>query len=463
MEAIVRQMMYRAKKSHRVEIAAVGVAVSCVALLAATPGLASAAELPGGQAAVAAPTTARAQTQSDRDILYREFSGKGLRQGYGDGVQVTGKGLRIKHATGTMTYTDPFGDGTAREYDTATWVSPHVDTAFGLKQLIASWNATTPKGTWVQVEMRGRSFDDAHPRGHYTKWYTMARWASSDEHLHRTTVDGQGDADGTVWTDTFAAADGANVVSYQLRVTLLRPHGTQQTPTVRSVGAVASRLPDGDDAPASPLGGAEGIVLDVPAYSQEKHIGEYPQWDGGGEAWCSATSTAMVVDYWHKGPNKQEMSWVDPSYDDPQVDYTARNVFDYTYGGTGNWPFNTAYAASRGLNSFVTRLRSLTEAEQFIKAGIPLIVSLSFEKDELDGAGYGTNGHLMVIVGFDEDGDVVVNDPASHLIPSNDEVRFTYDRKQFENAWSHSGKTTYVNYAKGTRLPRSVTPNQPNW
>ena len=125
------------------------------------------------------------------------------------------------------------------------------------------------------------------------------------------------------------------------------------------------------------------------------------------------------------GRPPQDTAWVDPSYADPQVDHAARNVFDYNYDGAGNWPFNTAYAAPRP-RVFVTRLRSLTEAEQFIKAGIPLVVSVSFKKEELDGAGYGTNGHLMVIVGFDEDGNVVVNDPASHLIKSNegpDDVR----------------------------------------
>ncbi|WP_238384731.1 peptidase C39 family protein [Segeticoccus rhizosphaerae] len=435
------------------------VTLGCLALLATSPGAASAAPVLTGKLLMAAAD----QPAGQRDILYRQFSGHTLAQGHGDGVQVTPYGLRIERATGTMTYTDPFGDGAARTYDTATWVSPHVATTFGLEQLIASYNASTPMGTWIQVEMRGHSVSDEDPGGHDTKWYTMARWASSDEHIHRTTVDGQGDDDGTVWTDTFAARGSADVVSYQLRVTLLRPAGTHQTPTLRSVGAVASRLPSGDDNPASPLGGAEGITLDVPTYSQEKHIGEYPQWDGGGEAWCSATSTAMVVDYFHKGPNSQEMSWVDPSYADPQVDFTARNVFDYTYDGTGNWPFNTAYASTRGLNSFVTRLRSLTEAEQFIKAGIPLVVSLSFSKDDLDGAGYGTNGHLMVLVGFDKTGNVVVNDPASHLIPSNDQVRFTYDRKQFENAWSHSGKTVYVNYPRSKTLPQSLTPDQPNW
>ena len=71
------------------------------------------------------------------------------------------------------------------------------------------------------------------------------------------------------------------------------------------------------------------------------HIGHYPQWDNGGEAWCSPTSTAMVVGYWRAGPTTDETSWVNPSVD-AQVDFTARNVFDYTYDGAGNWPFNTA-------------------------------------------------------------------------------------------------------------------------
>jgi hypothetical protein len=170
----------------------------------------------------------------------------------------------------------------------------------------------------------------------------------------------------------------------------------------------------------------------------------------------------MVLDYYRRGPTKAETAWVDPADPDPQVDHSARSVFDYKYDGAGNWPFNTAYAGSRGLDAFVTRLRSLTEAEQFIKAGIPLVASLSFEKDELPGAGYGTNGHLMVIVGFDRNGDVVVNDPASHLIKSNDQVRTVYNRAAFENAWiPHSGGIVYVIHPAGKRLPPRT--HQANW
>ena len=87
------------------------------------------------------------------------------------------------------------------------------------------------------------------------------------------------------------------------------------------------------------------------------------------------------------------------------------HTFDWHYSGAGNWPFNIGYAGSFGLEGEVVQLRSLTEAEQFIKPGIPLVVSVSFKKNELDNAGYGTNGHLMVIRGFTQSGDVIVNDP----------------------------------------------------
>ena len=82
--------------------------------------------------------------------------------------------------------------------------------------------------------------------------------------------------------------------------------------------------------------------------------------------------------------------------------------------------------------SAVTRLHSLDELERFIAAGIPVVTSQSFLASELDGANYGTSGHLFVIVGFTADGDVVVNDPASS---SNEVVRNVYKREQFEQIW----------------------------
>jgi hypothetical protein len=407
--------------------------------------------------------TSLAAPPEQREITYRTWtSSADFLKGTRSGTAVVNGSLRFGSATGTTSYVDPFGDGTAKNYDQTSWISPQVSTGFGLTELIASWNATTPPGTWVEVSMAGTT-----NLGAATKWYVLGRWSGGDDtaagDIHRTSVPSQGDANGSVAVDTFQAATGHWLDRWQLKVTLYRLSGTTQSPLVRSIGAMASRLPSDKKVAVSPLGGAEGITLDVPAYSQETHIGQYPQWDGGGEAWCSAASTAMVLDYWGAGPTSAETAWVDPSYSDPQVDHSARSVFDYSYDGAGNWPFNTAYAGSRGLDGFVTRLRSLTEAEQFIKAGIPLVASLSFKKGDLPGAGYGTNGHLMVIVGFDEAGNVVVNDPASHLIASNDQVRTTYDRTAFENAWvPHSGGLVYVVHPAGVPLPPAADP-QHNW
>ncbi|MGY4773096.1 peptidase C39 family protein [Kribbella sp. CWNU-51] len=398
-----------------------------------------------------------------RQIAYRTWtSTTDFLAGAQYGTTVADGALSFGTPTGSTAYVDPFGDGTAKNYDQTSWISPQVSSGFGLTELVASWNATTPPGTWIEVSLAGTT-----DLGTTTKWYVLGRWSGGDDtaagDIHRTSVPQQGDADGSVAVDTFTAATGHWLDRWQLKVSLYRLSGTTQSPVVRSVGAMASRLPADKKVAVSPLGGAEGVVLDVPTYSQETHIGQYPQWDGGGEAWCSATSTAMVLDYYGAGPTATETAWVDPSYTDPQVDHSARSVFDYSYDGAGNWPFNTAYAGSRGVDGFITRLRSLTEAEQFIKAGIPLVASLSFKKGDLPGAGYGTNGHLMVIVGFDQAGNVVVNDPASHLIASNDQVRTTYDRAAFENAWvPHSGGLVYVIHPAGMPLPAPPNP-QHNW
>ena len=94
------------------------------------------------------------------------------------------------------------------------------------------------------------------------------------------------------------------------------------------------------------------------------------------------------------------MAWVDPSYPDPSVDYAARSMYDYAYQGTGNWPFNAAYAAHYGLDAEVVQLPSVDDLETLVKAGIPVPSPRAFDNGELTGSGYGTAGHLMVVAGF---------------------------------------------------------------
>jgi len=339
-------------------------------------------------------------------------------------------GVTILRPQGTTDYADPH-TGVTRSWNYATWTSPKRDVGFDASELVASWNAETPRGTWIQIELQG-----TYNTGNLTPWYVLGRWASGDEDIRRTSVNRQGDPFSTIFTDTFSIDDVANGVmlrGYQLRLTLYRAPGQLASPRVWALGAMSSYVPDRFTVPPSAGHIAWGKELAVPTYSQNIHEGHYPEYDGGGEAWCSPTSTEMVVEYWGKKPSAADTAWVDPTYPDPSVNHAARMTYDYTYDGAGNWPFNTAYAASYpGLEAKVTRLHSLDEAERFIAAGIPVVTSQSFLASELDGANYGTSGHLFVIVGFTKDGDVIINDPASS---SNDVVRNVYKRSQFEQVW----------------------------
>jgi Peptidase_C39 like family len=362
---------------------------------------------------------------------------------------------------GSFAYTDPFanyfGDGAdgSGAYQSGTWTSNETRLSFGFNELVASWNATTPDGTWIQVEMQPRMLD-----GHWAKWYILGRWSSSDSDFHRTSVGGQGDTDGFVAIDTFFAKDHV-AVAYRLKVTLFRRAGSSASPTLTRLSAVAMNLTNQKNTFPS---ATTGVVKDLhlPLYSQEIHHGDFPQYDNGGEAWCSPTSTSMVVGYWDKlfplagyAPSEDETSWV--GFPDPWVDYTARYVYDYRYNGAGNWPFNTAYAAARGLVGDVTQLHNLREAEPFIKAGIPLVASVAWSSNKLTGGIKSTNGHLSVIVGFTGDGKkVIVNDPASD---TNAQVRHFYDREEYERAWiPASGGIVYVIRPAGWETP-SLTAN----
>ena len=387
-----------------------------------------------GGATVSAPE----RTQPRTPISYVQWDSRHrLRQGRLAGLRVARGRLRIATPVGTRAYAG--SDGRTRTYELGTWTSPWTKPGNGATQLVASWSATTPRNTWIQVQVRG--IDTA---GHRSSWDTLADWAAGDMHIDRTSLRAQRDDLAHVATDTWVANGSEQIASWQLRATLYRLAGTSASPRLDTIGAMASRLPADPGAVApSPTTVTQRVVLPVPEYSQMIHSGQYAQWGGGGEAWCSPTSTSMVLGYYHALPPASSYTWVDPSYRDRFIDAAARATFDYRYAGTGNWPFNTAFAANRTGHAFVTRLRSLREAEQLIQAGIPLVASIAFGPGELDGAPItSTPGHLVVIVGFQANGDPVVNDPAAKR---DRWVRRTYDRAQFERAWLNgSGGLAYL-------------------
>jgi len=294
-------------------------------------------------------------------------------------------------------------------------------------ELIPSWNVHTPPGTWIEMLARVRI------DGSWTGWYSMGRWASDSG--QRQSVKGQDDDRVKILTDTLRVQGTAN--AYQLRVSL-NSNSDGESPRLTLVAAVAT-----SGATASKNGTGNKTVaattLDVPGRSQMI----YPN---GGEVWCSPTSTSMVMAYW------SEMTG-DPSLNRP-VPEVAAGTYDPVYRGNGNWPFNTAYAGDAGLTAFVSRGASLHDAERWLAAGVPVIASLGWAGGQLPEAPVGsTNGHLLVMVGVTEQGDVVVNDPAADP-RRGQSVRRVYDLGRFESLWlSYSGGTMYIMYPADHPVP----------
>jgi len=340
-----------------------------------------------------------------------------------------------------------------KTYEYATWTSPWTTPAARFTQLVPSWSATTPKGSWIQVLVQVR---DTAGRASGVK--DLGRWSLRDTDFKNSSAGAQADPVARVATDTVVAA-GRTLAGYRVTVRLMRtPRGS--APSVTALGAVTSTPASTLPATSKPLK-KTAVTLKVPSYSQMTHLGHAPQYGGGGEAWCSPTSLSMVLAYYGKLPPASSYTWVPKKYSDRVVEHVARRTYDHAYSGTGNWPFNTAYAATRTGRAFVTRLPGLRTAERFVRAGIPLVVSIKFGKGQLANAPISaTAGHLVVLVGFTAAGNPVVNDPAAK---KNSSVRRTYDRAQFEHAWLRgSSGTAYVVHDAKHPLPKRPAGTK-NW
>jgi hypothetical protein len=189
---------------------------------------------------------------------------------------------------------------------------------------------------------------------------------------------------------------------------------------------------------AGPNRSVWGKTLDVP----ERSKFGYP----GGKGWCSPTALSMILAYWSRELNRPEL--------DVTVPDVARAIHDTAYRGTGNWAFNMAYAGSfDGMRGYVTRFDGLRQVEDCIAVGIPVALSVSF--DLLNGKSEDqNNGHLIVVAGFTQKGDLMVNDPWSN--PKNENrVRKIFPRERVVAAWQRSRQTVYLAAPESVKVPRS--------
>lgn len=345
-----------------------------------------------------------------------------------DGSAVNPAGELVLDFGTAVIQTDPYPAGgyyggnfyNGASYQVGEVISPEFPAEFNFSELIVSWNAITPPGTWVEILAR------VTINSRQTKWYNLGVWASGTETINRHSVKLQGDQDGYVAVDTLVLTDKKAVTeAYQLKVRLFSADGVS-SPIVKYLSAAYSTAVPKKLTASSGNSAMWNTLLTVPECSQMV----YPD---GGNVWCSPTSVSMVLGYLENSSESCEI----------RVRDAVAGVFDWIYNGHGNWVFNTAYAATHGFTASVRRFTSLDQVEPLIKDGTPVVFSFAWSKGDLTGAAIdSSNGHLAVIVGFDAQGNPIVNDPAA---ANNDDVQRTYNRAELEAVWlTNSGGTVYI-------------------
>jgi uncharacterized protein YvpB len=293
--------------------------------------------------------------------------------------------------------------------------SPVIRSPMPWDELVVSWNVRSGPGAIVRVDASAITTN-----GEPTGFYRLADWTLDNLAEPRRSPLQEGDAVGRVDVDTLRLNRPASAV--QIRFTIEKTLPVEANLVHLGLAFRNTRAPFSSSTRPSLV-----APLDVPELSQA----DYPEQRG----WCSPASVAMVLGFWAEKLHRPELA-----KDVPEV---ARGVFDRNYNGTGNWSFNVAYAGSfPGLRATVARFETLEDVRGWVARGVPVIISGPFSL-LADNPKASSAGHVVVVVGFTKEGDVIFNDPWA-VRSRGQAVRRVYDRKNVEAAWARSGHTVYL-------------------
>ncbi|MHB8990260.1 MAG: C39 family peptidase [Chloroflexota bacterium] len=360
----------------------------------AQPLAATATPRPAEPTATSAPTSAPKAAVQGTTRSWTEGAAD-FPRGHATGLEmVGGEGARLASRDG--------GYATTGEL-----LSEVRESGFPFDNVVLSWNGDAQEGTSLRFELRARQGES------WSSWYALGEWRKEGGR----SIAGQSDGGGRVDIDTLKLSSPATALQYRVKFT----GSGSSSPLLRRVSVAYSDLRRGLAGPALERPAAAARDLDVPRHSQLEEAAAVAT------KICSPTSLAMVMQYWgFKG----------------SVAEVYAGVRDQTTGIYGNWPLNAAYAGANGFEARVDRFYAVEQLEQEIAAGRPVIISVAYGAGELTGAATSsTDGHLIVVRGFTQGGDVIVNDP---IAPNSQSVRLVYKRGELGRIWLRSGGIVYL-------------------
>ncbi|MCB9867694.1 MAG: DUF1460 domain-containing protein [Phycisphaerales bacterium] len=304
-----------------------------------------------------------------------------------------------------------------------TFESDIITTDRLFNEALISWNIDAPPHVGYVVELRvGRQRDD---------FWTPYLHISGNGHFGGEAAPMKCD-DGYIDVDYFRADTRFDRVQYRVRALCNAVPNSPAPPqaklrirrvdltlsdTTRTITSVPKPEPF-----AEPAASAFQRRLDVPYRSQKVERKEIR-----GRI-CSPTSVSMVLAY--RGVSRP-------------TEQVADVIYDTTSGIYGNWPRAVQGAYRFGVPGFLDRFSRWVDVERCIAVGQPLVISIEAAEGDLPNAPYrATEGHLLVLAGFDAHGDVLVNDPAAGDAAKG---QVAYRRSDLEKVWWEArGGTAYV-------------------
>lgn len=286
------------------------------------------------------------------------------------------------------------------------------------RQLVSSWNADTPEGTYIEVQAR------VLVEGQWSRWLSFGQWSPF---IRRTSFSEKGQL-ASVDTDVLQVDSEAGSKTAQLRI-YLYTDSEQYSPQVRLLG-VTVRPVNWKKKEGQPV----LRQLYPPAYSQ---LNRDP---AVAHEICSPVTITALINRWGQDALPEEV---------------ARICYDRAYKGFGNWSFSVAAAGCFGYRAYVAYL-DLAGLRREIYNGYSVGVSVRYAADPetaqaenlpyLEGASGTTHGHLMAVCGFCKEKDVEYVLANDSYADTDAQAPRRYRLDQFLEAWQ--GGVAYIVHPK---------------
>ncbi len=267
---------------------------------------------------------------------------------------------------------------------------------------LPSWNGTAAdqdNGFLIQIRF---SYQNS-----WSPWLTAGYWKEDNWISYgQTSYDG-----GKIDIDYVKLNDYQE--RWQFRINMKRASADAPSPTIHKLSFFVSDTRTTKSMDYSKILNDDPDEIFIPT----TFICQYDVDDNIGGSICSPTSVSMIL-----------LSYgidVDPLQ-------FAQDTYDSHFDIFGIWPRVVQNASEYGLDGAVTRYRNWSQARQVLANGGRIAMSVGPPL---------FSGHLMMLAGFDKNGDPLVHNPGSH-----NGYAYHFDKGDLSHSWFDKGGIAYTFY-----------------